>query len=128
MNNQLRLPRPGVSAALAAAACACAAWIRQYFGADAGSMALALCCLLLMLCAAALRPTRKEAAACAVTGAAFGIMHTLGYSYDTMDSYGLILKNMGTLIGGVLCMIALSATAFCVCLILVRVLDAMKDY
>lgn len=127
MNNQLRLPRPGVSAVLAAAACVCASWIRQYFGADAGSMALALCCLLLMLCAAALRPTRKEAAACAVTGAAFGVMHTLGYSYDTMDSYGLILKNAGTLVGGMLCMIALSAMAFCVCLILVRVLDAMKN-
>jgi len=127
MNNQLRLPRAGVSMALAAAACVFATWISRYFGAEAGGMALFLCCLLLMLCTAALRPTRKEAVACAVTGAAFGIMHTLGYSYDTMDSYGLILKNAGTLVSGALCMIALSAMAFCVCLILVRVLDAMKS-
>lgn len=126
MNNQLQLPRLGTAAALAAAACACASWLGGYFGAGWNSMASFLCCLLLFVTAFALRPTKKELAACGIAGVVFGVMHTIGYSYDTIDSYGLILKNLGTLISGALCMLALSAAALCVCLILVRILDHLK--
>ena len=95
--------------------------------AESGGMALFLCCFFLLLFAVSVSPTKKEAIACAVAGIIFGVMHTLGYSYDTLDSYGLIFKNTRTLIGGVLCMAALSVMAFCVCLILVRLLDAMRN-
>lgn len=126
MNDQLQLPRMRTTAILTVAACACASWLGGYFGAEWNTMVSYMCCLLLMLCAAALRPTKRETTACAMVGTAFGVMYTLGYSYDTMDSYGLVLKNIGTLFSAGLCIIALSAVAFCVSLILVRVLDALK--
>ena len=128
MNNQLRLLRPRTAAFLVGAACVCSACLKAYFGAEWGGMASFLCCLLLFFCAAALRPERKEAAACLLSGGVFGVMHTLGYSYDAVDSYGLILKNTRTLTTGVLCMLSLSMVACCVCLILVRLLDHLSKH
>ena len=123
----LKLPRLSTGALCAAAACACASFMGAYFGAAWGGTPSFLCCLLLFLSAAALRPTKGEALACALCGGVFGVMHTLGYSYDTIDSYGLILKNAGTLRTGALCMAALAAVAFCVCLLLLRLLDALRQ-
>ena len=127
MTMQVRLPGLATAAVCAAAACACASFLSAYFGAAWSGMAAFLCCLLLFLSAVMLRPTRGETVACALSGGVFGVMHTLGYSYDTIDSYGLILKNAGTLRTGLLCMAALAAVAFCVCLMLVRLLDALRQ-
>lgn len=110
----------------AVAACACASFMGVYFGAAWSGMASFLCCLLLFLCAALLRPAKREAVFCAVLGGVFGVMYTLGYSYDTMDSYVLVLKNPGTMVRGALCMVSLGAVAFCVCLLLARLLDALR--
>ena len=120
---------PGLRAvfACAAASCAMASALTAYFGAAWGGMAAFISCLLLLLAACALRPTRGEAAACGLLGAAFGVMHTVGYSYDTINSYGLILKNMKTLLIGGLCMLSLSVLAACVCLVIIRLMDRMKN-
>ena len=125
MTMQVKLPGLPAGALCAVAACACASFLSAYFGAAWSGMASFLCCLLLFLSAVMLRPTRGEAIACAVSGGVFSVMNTLGYSYDTIDSYGLILKNAGTMLTGALCMAALAAAAFCVCLLLVRLLDAL---
>ena len=126
MTIKLRLPGVGAMAACAAAACACAAFMGAYFGAAWGGMTGFLSCLLLFVLAWGLRPTRGEAAACVLSGGVFSVMHTLGYSYDTIDSYGLILKSTKTLLTGALCMLALALTAACVCLLIVRVLDHLR--
>ena len=123
----LKLPGLSVSALCAAAACACASWLGAYFGAAWGGMASFLCCLLLFLFTAMLRPTKGEAITCTLSGGVFGVMHTLGYSYDTIDSYGLILKNARTMCAGALCMLALAAVAGCVCLLFVRLLDGLRQ-
>ena len=126
MTIELKLPRLGAMFGCGAAACACASWLNAYFGAAWGSMAAFLCCLLLFLSAIMLRPTRGEAVACGLSGCVFGVMHTLGYSYDTLDSYGMILKSVKTLLAGALCMLALALVAACVCLLIVRLLDLLR--
>lgn len=122
----MNVKRPVLAALCVPAACACAAALSAYFGAAWSGMASFLCCLLLLLAAAALRPTRREAAVCAVFGGAFGVMYTLGYSYDTVDSYALVLRNAGTMARGAMCMAAMAVVAFCVCLLLVRLMDALR--
>lgn len=119
---------PGIRAVFAciAAACAMGASLAAYFGAAWGGMAAFLSCALLLLAACALRPTRGEAAACGLSGAVFGAMHTIGYSYDSIDSYGLILKNGRTLIIGLLAMLSLAIVAACVCLMIIRLIDRMR--
>ncbi len=126
MTINVKLPGAGAIAASAVAACACAGLMGAYFGAAWGSMTGFLCCMLLFVLALGLRPTRGEAIACGLSGAAFGVMHTLGYSYDTIDSYGLILKSSKTLLDGVLCMLSLALVAACVCLLAVRELDYLR--
>ena len=126
MTIKLRLPGVGGIAASAAAACACASWMGAYFGAAWGGMTGFLVCLLLFVLAWGLRPAKGEAIACLLSGGVFAVMHTLGYSYDTLDSYGLILKSTKTLIAGGLCMLALALVAACVCLVLVRALDHLR--
>ena len=127
MTMQVKLPKLSAAALCTAAACACASFLSAYFGAAWSGMASFLCCLLLFLSAVMLRPTRSETVACALSGGVFGVMHTLGYSYDAIDSYGLVLKNDVTLRTGALCMAALAAVAFCVCLLLVRLLDFLRQ-
>ena len=124
----IKLKLPGVPAMLgcAAAACACASWMGAYFGEAWGSMAGFLACALLFVSALMLRPTRSESIACGLGGCVFSVMHTLGYSYDMLDSYGLILKSMKTLVTGALCMLALALTGACVCLLIVRLLDHLR--
>ena len=126
MTIQLRLPGAGAMAALAAAACACASFMGAYFGAAWGGMTGFLACFLLFVLAWGLRPTRAESIACGLSGGVFAMMHTLGYSYDTIDSYGLILKNTKTLLTGALCMLALALVAACACLAIVRALDHLR--
>lgn len=122
----MKLPGLGAAFACAAAGCAMSASLAAYFGAAWGGMAAFLCCTLLLFAACALRPARGEAIACGLCGAVFGAMHALGYSYDSIDSYGLILKNSRTLVTGLLAMISLAVFAACVCLVLIRMIDRMR--
>ncbi|MBE5799087.1 MAG: hypothetical protein E7321_03965 [Clostridiales bacterium] len=126
MTIKLKLPGAKAVFGCAAAACACASWMGAYFGAAWGSMAAFLCCCLLFVLALGLRPTRSEMIACGLSGCVFSVMHTLGYSYDTIDSYGLILKSSKTMLCGALCMLALALVAACVCLLLIRALDHLR--
>lgn len=126
MTIELKLPGAAALLGCAAAACACASWMGAYFGAAWGGMAGFMCCLLLFALALVLRPTRGEIIACGLAGGVFGVMHTLGHSYDTLDSYGLILKSVKTMVSGALCMLALALAAACVCLLLVRLLDRLR--
>lgn len=125
----IKLKLPGALAMLgcAAAACACASLMGAYFGAAWGSMTGFLACFLLFSLALILRPVKKEILACGLSGCVFSAMHTLGYSYDTINSYGLILKSTKTMLSGALCMLALALTAACVCLALVRLLDHLRE-
>ncbi|MBQ8617906.1 MAG: hypothetical protein IJ418_10430 [Clostridia bacterium] len=126
MTIKLRLPGAAALAGCAAAACACASWMGAYFGQAWGSMAGFLSCLLLFVSALALRPQKGEAIACGLAGCVFSVMHTLGYSYDAIDSYGLILSSAKTLATAALCVIALAFVAACVCFLIVRLLDHLR--
>lgn len=126
MTIKLRLPGAAALLGCAAAACACASFMGAYFGQAWGSMPGFLSCLLLFASALALSPQKGEVVACGLAGCVFSVMHTLGYSYDTMDSYGLILSSAKTLVTAALCMLALALTAACVCLLIVRLLDHLR--
>lgn len=126
MTIQLKLPGMGTLFACALAACASAAWMGAYFGAAGSPMLGFIACLLLYVLALSMRPTRGEKIACGLSGGVFSVMHTLGYSYDTVDSYGLIVKSAETIVSGALCMLALALTAACVCLLIIRLLDHLR--
>lgn len=122
----IRLPGLRAVFACAAAACAMGSSLTAYFGAAWGGMAAFLCCALLLLLGCALRPTRGEAIASGLSGAVFGAMHTIGYSYDSINSYGLILKNGRTLVIGALAAVSLAIVAACACLAAIRLIDFMR--
>ena len=126
MTIKLRLPGVPALFGCAAAACASASFMGAYFGQAWGSMAGFLSCALLFVSALMLRPRKGEMIACGLAGSVFSVMHTLGYSYDTINSYGLILRSAKTLATAALCMMALALTAACVCLLIVRLLDHLR--
>ena len=121
------VPRLRVLTLCALGASACSYCLGGYFGAAWGGMAAFFCCFLLFACAFALRPDKSEAIACILMGGVFGVMHTLGYSYDTLDSYRMIMKSMKTMVSGALCILALSLVAGCVCLLLIRLLNRLHS-
>ena len=126
MTIEVKLPRLRAFFACAVAACLCASWLGVYFEAAWGLTASFLCCLLLFSCAITLHPTKKEVLACGISGCVYGVMHTLGYSYDTINSYGLIFKSARSLTDGALCMLAQALVSASVCLILVRLMDHLR--
>ena len=50
---------------------------------------------------------------CALLGAAFSLSRVLGFSYDAMDSYGLIMRSAGTLAAALLAFLSLAAMSAC---------------
>ena len=102
-------PRMKIAALLFLAAMACAAAMGGYF--PFGGTGAALSCFFLFLLTAAVRPTRREWGLGAIPAALFTFFRTVGYSYDTTDSYGLLLKNAKTLLSGALAMAARFAAA-----------------
>ena len=98
------------------AAVASATAMGAYF--DMQGTAALIACLLLYWGALALRPSRREAALCALLGAAFSLSRVLGLSYDAMDSYGLIMRSAGTLAVALLAFVALAAMSACALLLL----------
>ncbi len=123
----IRLPGARGIVLCLAAALVCSAGLQGYFGAAFGGMMTFVGLMMVFLSALSLRPTRAEIAACLLMGGVFGVMHTLGFSYDAIDSYGMILKNMRTLLSGALAMASLALLAACVCLMLVRGMDALRN-
>ena len=113
----LQLPRLRVIALCGAAACACASWLGAYFGEAYGGAAAFIGCWLLFVAALSLRPARREVLGGAVLAAIFAAMRTLGVSYDSIDSYGMIFKNTRTLVTAFLAMVSLLAVALC-CILL----------
>ena len=123
----ISIPRLRVLLVCALGASACSFGLNRYFGAGWGGMAAFLCCFLLFVICAALQPGKRDTAACLLMGGAFGVMHTIGYSYDTLNSYGMIMRNMETFFSGVYGMAALTLVAGCVCFLLVRLMDVLRD-
>ncbi|MDO5376939.1 MAG: DUF6020 family protein [Clostridia bacterium] len=110
MNPVNRLPL-SVVAASGVAACVCAAWMGAYFGTLFSGTAALIACWLLFLAALAVRPSRRECAAGAALGALFAAFRVAGYSYDTINSYRMILKNGRTLVTAALAGAALALAA-----------------
>lgn len=117
-------PRMKIAALLFLAAMACAAAMGGYF--PFGGTGAALSCFFLFLLTAAVRTTRREWGLGAIPAALFAFFRTVGYSYDTTDSYGLLLKNAKTLLSGALAMTALFAAALCAVILLFRVLETLR--
>lgn len=109
------------------AACACCMFLSGYFGDVWRAMSGLLCCALLFLSAVMLRPSKREKIACLLPGGAFGVMYTVGYSYDNLNSYGLLMKNGRTFSGALMCMLALALVAACVCLLAIRLMNRLRD-
>ena len=121
----IQLPRLRFLAPLFAASVFCAAALGGYF--PFGGASVLLACFLLFLLAASVRPTRREWGMAAIPAALFAFFRTVGYSYDTTDSYGLLLKNAKTLLSGALAMAALFAGALCAVVLLFRLLGALRE-
>ena len=100
------------------AAVASAAAMGAYFGEAMQGTAALIACMLLFWGACAVRPSRKEAALCALLGVAFSLSRVLGLSYDTMDSYGLIMRSAGTLAIALLAFLSLAAMSACALMLL----------
>ena len=122
----LQFPRLRTAALLGVAAIACSSWLGAYFGAAYSTTAVLLACWFLFLGATMVMPRAREAALCALLGAFFAAMRTLGYSYDQLDSYGMVLKSAQTLVTGSLACIALFAATFCACVLLLRLLERLR--
>ena len=120
----ITLPRLRFLAPLFAASVFCASALGGYF--SSGSAGVLTACFLLFLLTAAVRPTRREWGVGAIPAALFAFFRTVGYSYDTMDSYGLLLKNAQTMRRGAAAMAALFAAALCAIVLLFRLLDALR--
>lgn len=114
----LTFPHLRAVAVSGVAACACAAWLEAYYGASFFGTAVMVSCWLLFLFAWMIHPSRREIIASALPGTLFSIMRVMGFSYDTVDSYGLILKNAQTLKNAALAMLALALAATAVILLL----------
>lgn len=112
------LPRLRAVPLCLTAAIAAATAMGAYFGERMQGTAALLACLMLFLGTCALRPSRRETALCALLGAAFSLSRVLGLSYDTMDSYAMVMKSAGTLVTALLAGIALAATGACALLLL----------
>ena len=121
----IQLPRLRFLAPLFAASVFCAAALGGYF--PFGGASVLLACFLLFLLAASVRPTRREWGMAAIPAALFAFFRTVGYSYDTTDSYGLLLKSAKTLLSGALAMAALFAGALCAVVLLFRLLGALRE-
>lgn len=120
------LPCPKKLALLFALSVLCAAAMGSYF--PFGGASVLLACFLLFVLTAAVRPTRQELVIGAFPSALFAFFRTVGYSYDTTDSYGLLLKSAKTLISGALAMAALFAAALCAVALLFRLLGALRAH
>ena len=122
----ITLPRLRFLAPLFAASVFCASALGGYF--SSGSAGALTACFLLFLLTAAVRPTRREWCTGAIPAALFAFFRTVGYSYDTIDSYGLLLKNAQTMRRGAAAMAALFAAALCAVVLLFRLLDALRAH
>lgn len=122
----ITLPRLRVILACGAAACACAQCMGAYFGAACGGAAAMIACWLLFVLVLALRPDGRTCAYGAALAAVFAVMRTLGVSYDAIDSYGMVFKNVDTLITAALAAFALFWAALCCILLALRLLACLR--
>lgn len=121
----IKAPRLRDGALCGVLALASSAWLGAYFGSLFGGTAALIACFMLFMAARMAEPTRGEIIGSALLGGFFAAMRVLGYSYDTIDSYGLVLKNMKTLVCGALAMLALTLTAASAMILLLRLVSAL---
>lgn len=118
----IQLPRLRMIALCGVAAAAAASAIGGYF--PFGGAAVMIACWMLFIGAIAAKPRSREVWIGAIPAAVFAVGRTVGYSYETLDSYGLLLKNAKTLLSGGAAMAAMFAAALCAVLLLTRFLEA----
>ena len=106
-----------------AASIAAATAMGAYFGAAMQGTAAMLACLMLFLCAYAIRPGKKEMGFAAVLGTSFSAFRVIGFSYDALDSYGRIMKSMSTLMTAACAFAALAAMSTCVVLLIFALME-----
>ena len=109
-----------------AAAIASSVCLEAYFGMLFGGTAAMIACFFLYVQTCISRPTRAETAGSLILGGLFSFMRVLGYSYETIDSYGLVMKNMGTLTTAALAFLALTLTAGSAVLLLLHVFECIS--
>lgn len=122
----LPCPRLRTVAAAGVAACICAVWLGAYFG-GAGTPAL-VAIWLLFLAALAVRPSRREVLCSMLLGALFAVMRVLGFSYDGIDSYGMILKSRGTLLSAWAAALALALTSACAIILMLALMKRLMPH
>ena len=115
---------PVCLAAAIAAACAMGA----YFGAAMQGTAAMIACFMLFTGACALNPGKQERVFASLLGAAFSAFRVIGYSYDALDSYGLIMKNGSTLFGAVCAWLALAVMSACAVLMIFALLQRIGEW
>ena len=109
-----------------AAAIASSVCLEAYFGMLFGGTAAMIACFFLYAHACLSRPMRSEAVGSLILGGLFSIMRVLGYSYESIDSYGLVMKNMGTLTTAALAFLALTLTAGSAVLLLINLFERIS--
>ena len=127
MSTTIQIPRLRVIGACGLLAMICSTAAGAYFGPLFGGTAALMACWLLFVLICCLKPSRRETAASLTLGGFFAVMRVLGYSYDTIDSYGLILKNGKTLLCGAAAALALTLTAACAVLLLLRLSGTLAN-
>lgn len=121
----IQLPRLRMIALCGVAAAAAASAIGGYF--PFGGAAVMIACWMLFIGAIAVKPRSREVWIGAIPAAIFAVGRTVGYSYETLNSYGLLLKNAKTLLSGGAAMAAMFAAALCAVLLLTRFLEAVGE-
>lgn len=123
----IRTPSLKLIALFLAASIAAATAMGAYFGAAMQGTAAMLACLMLFFGAYALRPGKKEMGFAVVLGAAFAAFRVIGFSYDALDSYTLIMKSMSTLMTAACAFAALCAMSTCVILLIFALIERIAD-
>ncbi|MBP3427066.1 MAG: hypothetical protein J6M47_02250 [Clostridia bacterium] len=109
-----------------AAAVASSVCLEAYFGMLFGGTAAMIACFFLYTHACLSRPMRSEVVGSLILGGLFSAMRVLGYSYENIDSYGLVMKNMGTLTTAALSFLALTLTAGSAVLLLINLFERIS--
>ena len=120
------IPSLRQGAACFAASLAAAIAIGSYFGPGMQGNAMLLAAFFLFFGAAILRPGKKDVLLAGLSGFAFSFFRVIGSSYDQLDSYGLIMKNAGTMLRALGAFIALGAVSACAVLLLFALFDRLR--
>ena len=122
----ISLPSLSAGAACFAASIAASIAIGSYFGQSMQGNAMLLTAFFLFLGAVMLRPGKKDMLLAGLSGFVFSFFRVIGSSYDQLDSYGLIMKNAGTMLRALSAFVSLGAVSACAVLLLFALFDHLR--